>query len=100
MLWATHLGINHIGIQILSLYTKNYIKILTILSPIIPHYATECFDSLGINKIPSWPEVDKDKTKIDKINFVKVIKISIAFFIKFLPLKQTCPFKIYITMKR
>ena len=49
---------------------KNYIKILTIISPIIPHFATECFDNLGINKIPSWPEVDKNKTKIDKVNFV------------------------------
>ena len=49
---------------------KNYIKILTILSPIIPHFANECFDNLGINKIPSWPEVDKNKTKIDKVNFV------------------------------
>ena len=49
---------------------KNYIKILTIFSPIIPHFATECFDNLGINKIPNWPEVDKNKTKIDKVNFV------------------------------
>ncbi len=49
---------------------KNYIKILTILSPIIPHFANECFDNLGINKIPSWPVVDKDKTKVDKVNFV------------------------------
>ena len=49
---------------------KNYIKILTILSPIIPHFAAECFDNLGINKIPNWPEVDKNKTKIDKVNFV------------------------------
>ena len=49
---------------------KNYVKILTILSPIIPHFATECFDNLGINKIPNWPEVDKNKTKVDKVNFV------------------------------
>ena len=49
---------------------KNYIKILTILSPIIPHFATECFNNLGINKIPNWPEVDKNKTKIDKVNIV------------------------------
>ena len=49
---------------------KNYIKILTILSPIIPHFATECFDNLGISNIPNWPEVDKNKTKVDKVNFV------------------------------
>ena len=49
---------------------KNYVKILTILSPIIPHFAAECFDNLSINKIPNWPEVDKNKTKIDKVNFV------------------------------
>ena len=49
---------------------KNYIKILTILSPIIPHFATECFDNLGVNKIPNWPEVDKNKIKVDKVNFV------------------------------
>ena len=49
---------------------KNYIKVLTILSPIIPHFASECFDSLDINNIPNWPEVDKNKIKIDKVNFV------------------------------
>ena len=49
---------------------KNYIKVLTIISPIIPHFASECFDNLGVNNIPSWPEVDKNKTKVDKVNFV------------------------------
>ena len=49
---------------------KNYIKILTILSPIIPHFANECFQDLGISDLPKWPEVDKNKIRVNIVNFV------------------------------
>ncbi len=58
---------NKINGQILL---KNYLKILTILSPIIPHFATECFESLGVDKTPNWPEVDKNRIKTDIVNYV------------------------------
>ena len=49
---------------------KNYLKILTIISPIMPHFATECFETLGVSKLPSWPKVDENKIKLDYVDFV------------------------------
>ena len=49
---------------------KNYKKILTIISPIIPHFTSECFETLGENNTLFWPDVDKEKIKTDKISFV------------------------------
>ena len=40
------------------------------MSPIIPHFSSECLQSLGIKGKLKWPEVDKSKLKKDKINFV------------------------------
>ena len=49
---------------------KNYKKILVIISPIIPHFASECLESIGETKTVEWPKVDKDKLKNDRINYV------------------------------
>ena len=49
---------------------ENYLKILTILSPIIPHFSSECFKTLGVDEFPDWPVVDKSKIKVDIVNFV------------------------------
>ena len=35
---------------------SNYIKILKIMSPVIPHFASECLEQLGNNSILTWPE--------------------------------------------
>ena len=49
---------------------KNYKKILTIISPIVPHFTSECFETLGEKNTLFWPDVDKEKIKTDKISFV------------------------------
>ena len=49
---------------------ENYVKVLTIMSPIIPHFASECLENLSITDQLKWPEVDKSKLKNDKINYV------------------------------
>ena len=49
---------------------SNYIKILTIISPIIPHFASECLEGLGIKSKLEWPKVDKEKLKDDNVNIV------------------------------
>ena len=49
---------------------ENYLKILTILSPIIPHFSSECLKTLGVDEFPDWPVVDKSKIKVDIVNFV------------------------------
>ena len=48
---------------------ENYKKILTILMPLIPHFANECLASIT-NKSVKWPELLKDLLIDDNINFV------------------------------
>ena len=38
---------------------ENYKKILSIISPIMPHFASECLEDLDIDQKIKWPVVDK-----------------------------------------
>ena len=38
---------------------KNYIEILKIMSPIVPHFANECLEDLGQKGEISWPKVNE-----------------------------------------
>ena len=38
---------------------KNYIKILKIMLPIVPHFASECLEDIKAEKELSWPEIEK-----------------------------------------
>ena len=49
---------------------ENYTKILSVLSPVIPHYASECFEDLGLNSFQQWPLVDDSKLEEDIIEYV------------------------------
>ena len=49
---------------------ENYKKILSVISPVIPHYASECFDDLGFNSFQKWPLVDNSKLQEDNIEYV------------------------------
>ena len=48
---------------------KNYIKILTLMAPFIPHFTSECLDNLGQKEI-YWPMVLKDQLIEESINLV------------------------------
>ena len=52
----------------------NYIKILKAMSPVIPHFASECLEQLEKNTVLDWPEVDKKF--LDKKEFNIVIQIN------------------------
>ena len=52
---------------------NNFIKILTVMSPVIPHLAFECLDHLNKKKEIKWPEVNKEFLKTDE----KIIVIQI-----------------------
>ena len=39
--------------------SENYKKILSIISPIIPHFASECLEDLKVDHKIKWPKVDK-----------------------------------------
>lgn len=54
-------------------WIENFSKILITMSPVIPHFANECLEKLGItkgNKIIYWPEINKSVLIQDTINFV------------------------------
>ena len=48
---------------------KNYKKILIAMTPIIPHFSSECLKTLNIEKI-NWPKYDEQFLKEDFINIV------------------------------
>ena len=45
----------------------NYIKILKVMLPIVPHIATECLTSISSNKVFLWPEINKEFLEIKNI---------------------------------
>ena len=49
---------------------QNYKKILSIIMPIMPHFASECLEELKINYKIEWPIADKKFLISDKINIV------------------------------
>jgi leucyl-tRNA synthetase len=48
----------------------NYQKILTIFSPIIPHFTTECLEDLKFNDKISWPKTEKVYLSEDNLDYV------------------------------
>ena len=53
---------------------ENYKKILILMSPFIPHFASECLSKIEPNQI-SWPIVSKDELIKENINFVIQINV-------------------------
>ena len=52
---------------------KNYKNILITMTTVIPHFASECLDMLGLNinqKNILWPNINKSVLIKDKVNFV------------------------------
>ena len=53
-----------------DLLFENYKKILSVISPIIPHFACECLEDLKIDYEIKWPLVDKRFLSNEDINIV------------------------------
>ncbi len=49
---------------------ENYIKILILFSPAIPHFASECFEDLGYSDEVNWPKANLSFVNKDKIDYV------------------------------
>ncbi len=49
---------------------ENYKKILTVITPIIPHFANECLETLSINETLSWPDYDSKLIEENEIAIV------------------------------
>ena len=53
--------------------SDNYIKILKVIFPVLPHFASECLNDLNIDEI-KWPVVNKDYLK--NSNYKIVVQIN------------------------
>ncbi len=49
---------------------ENYSKILTIFSPIIPHYCSECMEDIKINVKNKWPEINYKLLEEQEVSIV------------------------------
>ena len=48
----------------------SYTKFLSIISPVVPHFTSECLVDLKLNPFQKWPEVDKNLIKNDTVEYV------------------------------
>ena len=49
---------------------ENYIKILTVFSPIVPHLTSECLLDIGYEKKLKWPTINKNYLQNENIDYV------------------------------
>ena len=49
---------------------ENYKKFLTVVSPIIPHFSSECLEDLKLDAMQKWPKVDKILLQKQMIDYV------------------------------
>ena len=49
---------------------KNYIKILKLMSPVIPHFVSECLQELECKNHSEWPKIEPGFKIEEKINIV------------------------------
>ena len=48
----------------------SYTKFLSIITPIIPHFTSECLVDLKLNPFQKWPDIDKNLIKSDTVEYV------------------------------
>ena len=49
---------------------NNYSKILTVMTPVIPHLMFECLQTINLNGFQRWPEVNKKMLESKNVNIV------------------------------
>ena len=53
-----------------EIFKKNYIKILTLMHPVLPHLITECLTDLNEKPSITWPEVENKYLNEDTVKIV------------------------------
>ena len=53
-----------------SILLKNYIEILKIMTPVVPHFANECLEDLGEKSEIKWPKVNEKYLIKENVNIV------------------------------
>ena len=51
-------------------FVDNYLKILKVMTPVIPHFTNECIGNLISEKNLKWPKVDKKYLNIKKYTII------------------------------
>ena len=49
---------------------ENYLKIISCFSPVIPHFASECFEDLQVKEVIKWPDYKKELLENNEVSFV------------------------------
>ena len=49
---------------------ENYIKILYLIMPLLPHFSSECLEEMGDLKEKKWPKVEQKYLKSDSVEIV------------------------------
>ena len=68
-LYASYNKINFTDYSTNSL-KDNFLKVLIVMMPVIPHFSNECIKILGNTKIINWPEIKIDSLINEKIKYV------------------------------
>jgi leucyl-tRNA synthetase len=53
-----------------EILVENYKKILITMSPIIPHFASECLEMISIKEEVLWPKINESLLIEERINFI------------------------------
>ncbi len=53
-----------------KLLLENYSKFLSMISPIIPHFSSECLTDLKLKPLQKWPIANKNFLKVNTIEYV------------------------------
>ena len=51
-------------------FKENYIKILTIMNPVLPHLISECLSGLNAENMNTWPDINKKFLEQKTVNIV------------------------------
>ena len=62
--------INKSEISSLKNFKENYVKILIIMNPILPHLISECLSNLSVKNTMIWPEIDEKYLEQKSVNIV------------------------------
>ena len=60
----------NINLEISDNFLINYNKILTLMLPVVPHFASECLNDLNYDEKIAWPNINEDYLKINEFNIV------------------------------
>ena len=53
-----------------TILLENYLKILTIMNPVMPHFASECIAEIQKEDVSKWPTVNKDILEKESLEIV------------------------------